>query len=348
MDRDLLMNGKGSSKRAKEKLSLKASRISPAKGHDDSNLKEVHTSSSKRKVHARKRKTTEDEIDSVDDTTPEKKKDTSVKKAKVSSPVPKTEGSQTQDITVGHEITRLSQALAYLETPTRQLDEDTIHAVIGNVFCPQKTRGGLVYIASLNLQNVLKNDYNGRYSKESESQERVRIDLGLSGQDLSKTDMVIAVIHGPYTEEETQNVYNVLDENVNNHWSILCWIEKNNRAYHYDSLASCNSSRCAEVVRVLRKYAIISPLLENFHEAEFMPIQMEGWECAYYVLLLFHILMDNRENNAETFAVTKHQMETQYRSLIDTIRNRNGPFRKFLSAQLTKVIDSSIYDICIE
>ncbi len=245
--------------------------------------------------------------------------------------------------------------LEVLKQDNIQLNDRHIDQIIQTSILAKSER--ILYISSINIQAALQKNFNGVYSEIKENKKRreqVYKDLGImKGFNMDSKIAIIVVIHGPMTENENfkkNNVYNDSESendkdetqllNKNDHWSLFCWISNEIRGFHYDSLNGYNSNRCGEVVCLFKKYKLIPKMINEFTIPNFMPIQEEFWECGYYVLLFFFILINNSKR-ALFKHVSKKQVTVHYKKSLETIRENTGTFRNCL---LNQFQNQNIYD----
>ncbi len=222
------------------------------------------------------------------------------------------------------------------ESPGSEMNDETMHDVVTRVFSPLFGER-VAYVSSINLQLFLSKAFRRAYDEiadDAERTERALKDLGIANGDRTWS-VLAAIVHGPHTESERASspyVRNCEDAPglENTHWSLFVWFKDRNRAFHYDSLsANINDARCGEVVSALHLHGIIPGRVSKFITPQFVPRQREGWECGYYALFFLRVVQE-KASRGKVAPISRDDLETTYRSWVDTITSPTGDLRTFL------------------
>ena len=228
------------------------------------------------------------------------------------------------------------------ESPGSEMNDETMHDIVTRVFSPF-FGDRVAYVSSINLQLLLSKAFRGAYDDigcDDDRSEQVLKDLGIASAK-RKWSVLVAIIHGPHTERKRASfVYGKNGADVsgveNTHWSLLVWFKEQNEAFHYDSLpANNNTARCGEVISALHLYGVIPERVSDFIAPQFTHRQREGWECGYYALLFLRVIQE-KASRGEPMPISKQDMETTYRSWVESITSPTGDLRMFLVDALTK------------
>ncbi len=223
---------------------------------------------------------------------------------------------------------------------TEDLDDSFIDEIIQKIFCPMKKQG-VRYISSQNMENVRRNHFKGVYTdleSPDTRKQKVLKHLDLTSDEIAKKDsmkMTIIVIHGPKVLAPPLK-YRYRQIPGHDHWSLLVCF-KDEGFYQYDSLNNYNERTCLETIKVLMHYDIL-PVAESDQRPKtpkFIPLQKQTWECGFYTLLFFHILMNESESESESEIergakpISPSDLE-KFSEEIKTITDENGFFKRKL------------------
>jgi hypothetical protein len=234
-------------------------------------------------------------------------------------------------------------AIDFLQGKFRQLNESAIDELAGAIIVDTEKVGKVLFISSLNIQALLSRYYY-KTASIGDHAEALRV-LHLSDADIASADAIVAVVHGPHTEQAREGALYDDDDGddgqqaalQNMHWSLMCWFKGGHRIYHYDSLFPLNQDRCEEVVAVLAKFGIFPDGQRMFAVPDFMPKQKKVWECGYYVLLFLKIVCDK----AAASPAQGDDVHESYRWFIMNMhQGPDGPFQQHLMA----LLDRGLYD----
>lgn len=207
-----------------------------------------------------------------------------------------------------------------------------------------RERRDIVVFTPLRLQTVLSDYYRRRHTSYT-SADTVFAKLGTTREAVAAASLLVAIIHGPMTEEHVAN-WRLYDQGrrrggadsasasadatasssadsrsptSNYHWSVVVYSRKLNMAYHYDSNHPLNKDRCLEVLGVLQKMGVLPPNASEVATPAFFPSQKKFWECGYYVLTALVIMADNPHPDP----LTENDIVT-YHHFFNTIHHENG------------------------
>ena len=192
--------------------------------------------------------------------------------------------------------------------------------------------GKVLVISSINLQAVLSRFFH----KNGVTEDNVHTLLGVTKQQVDKADAVIAVVHGPHSEE-VRSARLRYDGTVsdNYHWSLMCWFRSvPHTCFHYDSLRMLSDRRCDEVVSMLRRFDVVPNSVVSVTFPDFFPEQEQEWECGYEMLVALTIIA----GKPKPAPITEDDVQCVYKTFFETLAAGGvaAPFLRRLRELLTR------------
>ncbi len=226
----------------------------------------------------------------------------------------------------------------------KMLNDEIMHFIINDIFGIKELNDDILYISSLNIENVLRKHFQKKYQCIGDIRkrnEKVKTDLGITGSTIKDYKVIMIVIHGPRTLND--NPYNFELDNC--HWSLLTWFKFNNKSFHYDSMSTLNSNICKKTITILQQYNVLPETIFDFFIPKFIQQQQGGWECGYFVLMFIKIIIDNIKNSTEMpQPIGISQIKGKYQKWIKNITlNGVGTFLYFLCNSLNNMKNANIY-----
>ncbi len=189
------------------------------------------------------------------------------------------------------EVDFLRCVAEHLRTDGVELNDTDMHESITGALSPLSSDGA-VYISSVNMQNFLSKARRGCYDDGGRAQAIKDLGIPPDRADAKGWKLMLAIVHGPYTENARS--CGVYDEGTpdNYHWSLLAWFPDRNHAFHYDSCDGLNNGRCLEILSALRSHGVTGDSVPEVYTPRFIPRQGDVWECGLFALIFFKILND--------------------------------------------------------
>ena len=184
------------------------------------------------------------------------------------------------------------------------LKDDVMGWAIQQFSIPQSVR----IINSNCMEVCLKRDYFNRQLNEDSVQLHRSLGLNLRYQDVEDLDFIFVIIHGPLTQRELIESPKERKEG-NYHWSLLCYCKEEKACFHYDSLDGHNKESCIETMRFFTHYNIF-PKETPCYDPNFIPSQLSGWECGYFVIAFIYIILK------ECSPISKRHVEEVYSNFL--------------------------------
>ncbi len=221
-----------------------------------------------------------------------------------------------------------------LSQPRRQMTADAIDTLVPLIIKNERRvdDGKVLVISSINLQAVLSRFFH----KNNVNTENVYTLLGVTRERVDKADAIVAVVHGPHTEEVRSARLRYDGTSVDNyHWSLMCWFRSiPDMCYHYDSLKMLSDRRCSEVVSMLRRLGVLPKSVGAITFPDFFPEQEQEWECGYELLTAITMIAGKPTPDP----ITADDVYGGYKTFFSTLASGGieAPFLRRLRELLTR------------